>query len=231
MAKYAYVLMDADNTLLDFDGSEQDALLEIMKAYGYPIAEETFLVYHRVNRALWAAFEQGEISQEEVLSRRFQHFMEAVGGNHDPIAMNKAYMRMLAQRGSLLPGAEAFCRRLTNACTLAIVTNGIAEVQRERLNHTAIRKYFPHVFISAEIGYQKPSPEFFEVVCRELSIEDRSRAVIFGDSLSSDIQGGINAGIDTIWFNPKGLPLGTVRPTWEVESYETATSLILEQEE
>lgn len=230
MAKYNYVLMDADNTLLDFDASEQNALLEMMQRYGYSTTEESFRIYHRINRALWSSFERGEIRQEEVLARRFQHFMEEMGGNFDPIAMNADYMRMLAEGGSLLPGAEAFCRRLTTVCNLAIVTNGIAKVQRERLERTSIRRYFPHVFISAEIGHQKPSPEFFDIVCREMSIKDRSHAVIFGDSLSSDIQGGINAGIDTIWFNPKGLCNKEVRPTWHVSSYDEAASLILGKE-
>lgn len=231
MAKYDYVLLDVDNTLLDFDGSEVEALLATLKAYGYPTTEESFRVYHRGNRSLWDAFERGEISQEEVLARRFQCFMEDMGGDHDPIVMNQEYMNQLAQQRKMLPGAEEFCHQLASTCTLAIVTNGVAQVQRGRLDHSSIRTFFSHVFISAELGHQKPSREFFDIVCRELSIVDRSRAVIVGDSLSSDIQGGINAGIDTIWYNPKRLPAGAVRPTWEVSCFAAAASLILELEE
>lgn len=227
MAKYDYVLMDADNTLLDFDDSEKEALLALLTSYDYPTTKDTFAVYHRINRVLWSAFEQGEISQEEVLARRFRYFMDEMGGEHDPIAMNMDYMKQLAQRGKMLPGAEVFCRQLSTACTLAIVTNGIAMVQRQRIESTPIRRYVPHVFISAEVGHQKPSREIFEIVFHNLSIEDPSRAVMFGDSLTSDIQGGLNAGIDTIWYNPKGLSTDRVWPTWEVGSFEEAASLIL----
>jgi YjjG family noncanonical pyrimidine nucleotidase len=231
MAKYDYVLLDADNTLLDFDDSERWALGALLDTYGYPTTSESFAVYHRINRALWNAFEKGELAQEQVISRRFQYFMEEMGGNHDPVVMNQDYMKKLAQKGALLPGAEVFCRQLTPYCTLAIVTNGTAEVQRKRLLVSSILGYFSHVFISAEIGYQKPAHEFFDIVFKELSIKDRSRVVMVGDSLTSDIQGGLNAGIDTIWYNPKGRPTGTVKPTWEVGNYAAAASLILEPEE
>jgi len=227
MPHYDYVLMDVDNTLLDFDGAEDAALRETLGFYGYPLTEETLRAYHRVNRGLWDAFERGEITQADILSRRFLGFMEAMGGNHDPIGMNGSYMDRLAQQGSLLPGAEAFCRSLAPHCTLAIVTNGISAVQRGRLEACCLPSLFREIFISAELGYQKPQREFFDKVFLKLGIKDTKRVVIFGDSLSSDIQGGIQAGIDTMWYNPKGLPCGSICPTFEVSSYEEARSLIL----
>ena len=230
MPHYDYILMDVDNTLLDFDGAEDEALRETLAFYGYSITEETLRAYHRVNRGLWDAFERGEITQDDILSRRFLGFMDAMGGAHDPVGMNRAYMDRLARKGSLIPGAEAFCHSLAPHCTLAIVTNGISAVQRGRLEACCLPSLFREIFISAELGYQKPQRGFFDKVFQTLGIVDRKRVVIFGDSLSSDIQGGILAGIDTMWYNPKGLACGSICPTFEVSNYEKARSLILGEE-
>jgi YjjG family noncanonical pyrimidine nucleotidase len=205
-------------------------LSDTLEQYGYPATEESRGIYYRVNRPLWDAFERGEITLDDIFAQRFQRFMEVVGGKHDPIAINRFYVNQLKQHVRVFPGAEEFCRSLFPFCTLAIVTNGGALVQRARLEQSMLLPYFREVFISGEIGYQKPRKEYFDHVCRELSVQDRSRAVIFGDSLTSDMQGGINAGIDTMWFNPKKLPRGEVVPTWEVSDYATAASLILEDQ-
>ncbi|MBP1758524.1 MAG: 5-nucleotidase YjjG [Firmicutes bacterium] len=227
MAKYDYVLLDADNTLFDFDYSEKKALGATLTHYGYPMSQEHHQAYHQANKALWKSFERGEITQEEILARRFGGFMELVGGDYDPAAMNEHFMDQLIAHGRLLPGAEDFCRSLHGRCNLVIVTNGVARVQRGRLERSPIRELFAGVFISTELGCQKPSKAYFDEVCRALPLPDRKRAIVVGDSLTSDILGGHNAGIDTIWYNPEGQPWGEIVPTWEARNYMEALKLIL----
>jgi 2-haloacid dehalogenase len=227
MAKYEYILLDADNTLFDFDYSEKMALGDTLARFGYPMTEDHHRAYHQANKALWKAFERGEIPQEEILNRRFRGFMDLMGGDFDSAAMNDYFMDRLIAHGRLLPGAEEFCRSLYGHATLVIVTNGVARVQRGRLERSPIQELFAGVFISTELGCQKPSGAYFDAVCQALPLPDRRRAVLVGDSLTSDIQGGHNAGIDTIWYNPEGRPSGEIVPRWEARSYTEALNLIL----
>lgn len=228
MTGYRYVLMDVDNTLLDFDFAERHALAETLAFYGYPADEGLLALYHQVNKPLWAAFEAGELTQEDLIVRRFRDFMALAGGDFDPGEMNQRYMAHLASCDKPLPGAENFCRQVAApGRTLAIVTNGVAMVQHGRVDRAPFRPLFQKVYISAELGCRKPSPAFFDAVCQDLGITRRQEAVVFGDSLSSDIQGGLNGGMDTIWFNPKGKPTtAPIRPTWETHSFSHAAALI-----
>lgn len=227
MAKYEYVLLDADNTLFDFDYSEKMALEDTLAHFGYPMTQEHHLAYHQANKTLWKAFERGEIPQEEILNRRFRGFMDLMGGDFDSAAMNEYFMDRLIAHGRLLPGAEDFCRSLYGHTTLVIVTNGVARVQRGRLENSPIQELLAGVFISTELGCQKPSPAYFDAVCQALPLPDRRRAVLVGDSLTSDILGGHNAGIDTIWYNPGGASHGELVPNWVATSYAEALDLIL----
>ena len=228
MTGYRYVLMDVDNTLLDFDFSERHALAKTLASYGYPVDGETVGAYHRANKLLWDAFEKGDITQEELIVRRFQEFMDAIGGNYDPAEMNQRYMERLASCSRMLPGAEDFCQTVAReGRSLAIVTNGVAMVQHGRVDHAPIRPLFEKVYISAELGCRKPSAAIFDAVCQDMGITDRSQAVVFGDSLTSDVLGGVNAGMDTIWFNPKHAPQDApIQPTWETHTYQQAAALI-----
>ncbi len=228
MPSYDFILLDADNTLFDFDLAEALALEDTLTAYGCPVTAENLHLYHLGNKSLWKAFEQGAIRQDEILERRFRLFLEEIGqGHQDGDAMNVYYMDRLVKRSQIYPGAEDFCRSLKARCTLVLVTNGVAVMQRGRLESSPICDLFSHVFISTELGCQKPDPQFFDIVCQQAGITDRRRAVVVGDSLSSDILGGNRSGIDTIWYNPKGLPKSEIIPTYEVCDYSEAQTLIL----
>lgn len=228
MRRYDFVLLDADNTLFDFDSAEARALRTVLLARGYTPDQTTVETYVRINAALWEAFARGEIEQDFLLVERFRRFQQAVGGSHDPAAFNADYMAALAAGSELFPGALELCRSLAGlGCTLAIVTNGAAVAQRGRYNVSPIRQVIPHLFISQELGARKPDPLFFDCVCRNLGITDRSRAVVVGDNLDSDILGGNRAGIDTIWYNPHGAPLqGSARPTYTAKDFPSVLTLI-----
>ena len=218
--RYDYLLFDADNTLFDFDRAEERALQATLEFFGYPLDSDTRELYRTINRVLWRRLDLGEISREALVVERFALFDRAMGGGRDAAALNRFYLDRLSEGAELLPGAEALCRSLAPRATLALVTNGVARAQRGRLARSALAGLFPYVFISEEVGWQKPQREFFSHVCSAMAIRDRRRAVVIGDNLISDVQGGLQSGLDAVWFNPNGLPNPTqVRPTWEARSF------------
>lgn len=229
MLRYDTVLLDADKTLFDFERSERVALAQVLAARGYSTNDETVALYLKINAALWEAAARGEIDQDFLGTERFAAFMRCLGGDHDPAQFNRDYLRALGSHGHLLPGAEEFCRTLHRAgLRLAIITNGLPEAQWGRLERSPVKPLICRMFVSMELGCQKPQREFFDKVCAELGIADRRRAVVVGDSLRDDIRGGLNAGIDTVWYNPGRLPEDpAVRPTATAENYEEMARLLL----
>lgn len=228
MIRYPYVLLDADNTLYDFDAAEHKALCKVLLDRGYHVKPDTLKLYLDINQSLWDAFARGEVEQEFLLVERFRRFEEVMGGNHDPVQFNADYVNALGSNADLIPGALGFCRHLSEmGCVLAIVTNGAAVAQRGRYAISGLGEYIPNLFISQELGVNKPDPLFFDYVCRNLEIEDRNQALVVGDSLSSDILGGNQAGIDTVWFNPHGAVLkGPAQPTYTAAMYAEIEAII-----
>ncbi len=228
MIRYPIVLLDADNTLYDFDAAEHKALNKVLTDRGYSTDPETLQVYLNFNTELWEAFARGEVTQEFLLVERFRRFVQRMGGSHDPVQFNADYIGALATNADLIPGAVEFCRNLSEmGCVLAIVTNGAAVAQRGRFVRSGLGELIPHLFISQELGVNKPDPLFFDYVCRDLNITDRSAAVVVGDSLSSDILGGNRAGIDTVWYNPHKKSLsGPARPTYTVAEFAEIERII-----
>ncbi len=202
--RYKHILFDADGTLLDFKRSEDEALRDAMKIHGIEANAARVALYSEINDSLWKKLERGEIEKSVLLYRRFELFFEALGFVGDAKAMARDYMNALSTKGYLLDGAEQMCRTLHGRARLYIVTNGVEFIQRGRYARCGIEKYFDGVFISDVIGVEKPSVRYFEYVAEHIENFDRERAVIVGDSLTSDMRGGLNFGIDTCWYNPQG---------------------------
>lgn len=222
MRPYDIVLLDADMTLFDFDRSEREGLRRTLEQYSMPFSPEIYETYRKINSALWESFFKGKVDQDFLVVERFAALQRLYGGDCPPQELNRTYERCLGEEAHLLPGAADFCQALKElGLTLAIATNGMPVAQRGRYTRTGLDKLIPHLFISMELGVQKPLPAYFDRVFEALGVTDRSRAVMVGDSLTSDIQGGSNAGIDTIWYNPSHKPLtGYVRPTYTVSGYD-----------
>ena len=226
--RYDVVLFDADNTLFDFDAAEAQALDLTLAEYGYPVDDKSRNCYLAVNRDLWERFDRGEVKREWLVVERFAALQRALGGHHDPAEMNTFYLARLAEAGCLLPGAEALCRALVPTCTLAIVTNGVASAQRGRFDRSPLKELIPWLFISEEVGYQKPQRQFFDAVLSAMSLPPSARIVVVGDSLTADILGAVNAGLDSIWYNPNGLSgRPDIVPTFEARSFDQVFQLIL----
>ena len=230
MRRYDHILLDADNTLFDFDLAEHEALKRAMTERGYDFTPEAEQLYLTFNRELWAAFDRGEVTQKWLTVERFRRLDTALGGRNNPEEFNRDYLTYLGQSSILLPGALELCKDLYEAgCTLSIATNGVARVQHARMDTSPIRPYISHLFISEELGSQKPLPGFFDPMLERLKIADKSRCLMVGDNLRSDVLGGLNAGLPSVWYNPHKKPLpGDICPTFVVSDYNELKDLILE---
>ena len=228
MPRYNYVLFDADNTLFDFDRAERRALQQALEDRGYPFDTLTEGLYLAINRVLWRRFDLGTIGREELARSRFHFFSQVKGGQVYPEEFNPSYLDQQARGADKLPGARELCQALASRCTLAIVTNGIACAQRGRFGRSPLRELIPWLFISEELGSQKPQPQFFQAVFEKMGLTGTEGIVVVGDNLLSDIQGGAGAGLDTVWYNPKCAPNETeIRPTFEVHDFPSLQALLL----
>lgn len=225
---YSVALFDADNTLLDFTRAEHDALCACLISRGLPAGEETVTLYSSINDGHWKRLERGETTRERLKTERFGDFFAAIGHNGDPVAMARDYESTLGRQAHLLDGALELIQELYGKCRLYIVTNGITAVQKNRFAATPLAPYFDQCFISEEMGCAKPEKKFFELVSAMIPQFDPTQTLVIGDSLSSDIQGGINAGLDTCWYNPAGKSApADMRITYTVSSFREIQDIIL----
>ncbi len=226
--KYTTLLLDADETLLDFCRSEGFALEATLAAHGIAMTPAMQNAYHEINRLLWQQLERGEILRERLKVQRFEELFESIGAvDIDAADFNEQYMQTLGTRGFLLEGALELVQTLSKRYRLCIVTNGTASVQHTRLADSGLLPYMEHVFISQEIGADKPSPVFFDAVLSALGHPDKAELLIIGDSLTSDIRGGILSGIDTCWFDPaKKQAPAELTLTYHVSNYQELCDLL-----
>ncbi len=232
MRRYEILLLDADNTLFDFDRSEEEALTEVFTHYGYPFTPEQRKLYASINRPLWEAFDRGEVTREFLGPERYRRFQLAVDGvvTHSPEEMNAAYQQALSVRPYLLPGAWEVLEVLHRRYPLYIVTNGMVVAQR-RITHGPAAHFFREVFVSQAMGCQKPSGEYYDRVFAALGLTpaDRPRVLMIGDNPISDIRGGQDYGLDTVWFRRHGQQLPTgVKPTYMIQDLRELIPLLEE---
>jgi 2-haloacid dehalogenase len=202
--RFSTLLFDLDHTLLDSDTSETEAFAQLLGEFGVDDPAAHFSTYREINLALWAAVESGEMGPDEVHPLRFERFAAAIDLEADPQLMAKRYADGMGAHGELYPGAREVLEQLAEVATLALVTNGLSEIQRARIERLEIEDYFEAIVISAEVGTAKPHTDIFDLVFEGLGHPDKQGALMIGDSLSSDIRGGTNYGIATCWYNPHG---------------------------
>ncbi len=227
--KYRTLIFDADETLFDFKKSEKTALEFTMKDFNMIYDESYHLeLYKKLNQVLWDNLEKGLIGQDEIKVRRFIDFKEALQATFDPTDFATRFMKHLGDGSYLLHGAEDLIKSLAQHYNLVILTNGLTNVQKNRLGKSTISKYFDHLFISEEIGVAKPNAKIFDYVFETIKDSEHNHYLMIGDSLSSDIQGGINADIDTCWVNlHKKENTSNIKPTYEVTSLKKLASLLI----
>ena len=221
------VLFDLDDTLFDFHKAEKIALTKTLVHFGIDPTEETLALYSTINAAHWKRLELGEISREEVKVGRYRELFKTIGVECDPVKATAYYESMLAIGHYFMPGAPELLEELYRKYRLYIVSNGTAKVQEGRIGSSRIAKYMDGIFISQILGANKPDKQFFDICFAEIPDFSLSETVIIGDSLSSDIKGGINAGITTVWFNPKGIENDNdIKPDYTIKELSEVPGLL-----
>lgn len=225
---YQTLLLDVDGTLLDFEKSQAKALELAFARYGYPLTERIVCLYNQINQSLWKRYERGEITREDVIYGRFEHLFRETGIKGDPAAFEDTYQDFLGSGAYLLEGALDLVQYLFQKYTLYIITNGVTATQRRRLTDSGLEIYMKDIFISGELGVQKPRKEYFDACIRRMKDPgSRDSMLIIGDTLSSDILGGLQAGIDTCWYNPGFAdPDPEIPATFEVHSFRELKHLL-----
>ncbi len=200
--KYKWLLFDADDTLFDYDNAELFALKSTLEYFGIEYSSDCHLKYKQINKRMFTDLEQGLITSIELRTKRFKLLFSEFDINLEVETFSQTYLSNLSKNSMLIPGALDTIRSLHPEFRMFIVTNGIGDVQRPRFENSDIKKYFIDILISENIGVAKPAKEFFDVIYRMIGEPNKSDIMIIGDSLTSDMAGGINFGIDTCWYNP-----------------------------
>lgn len=214
---YRWILFDLDNTLFDFDASSVFALKKTFEEFGVAHSPENISIYEEVNHQCWLDFENGKMDFTTLRNIRFEIFAEAIKKKLNGKKMSDRYLYLLSTTDFKMDGATQLLNYLKPKYHLAVVTNGLSEVKTPQLTKPEIAQYFKAVIISEDIGVSKPHSGFFEYTFNAIGNPEKSETIIVGDSLSSDIRGGRDFGIDTCWFNPKSkLNSSGIKPDYEI---------------
>ncbi|MBI9008618.1 MAG: YjjG family noncanonical pyrimidine nucleotidase [Tenericutes bacterium] len=216
---YKMIIFDADDTLFDFSKTEEFAFHKAMKESEIPFKDEYLKIYKEINIAIWQEFEKGLITQKELKIDRVQRFFKAINVQRDAYSFSESFLTHLAQGSFLFDGVKELIQDLAKTHRLVLVTNGLKRVQNIRIVKSVIASYFEKIIISDEIGYAKPNPMIFIKGLEDIELPAKDKILMIGDGLGSDILGGINFGIDTLWYNPLELPnTKDINPTYEISS-------------
>lgn len=215
--KYKTLLFDADDTLLDFSKAERHALISTFSKHNVPVSDELLKKFSTVNLSLWKLFEQEKIKKSDIIKRRFADTLAFFNIPYSSdMGLETDYQLSLSEQFFLVDHAEEVAKELSKTHEMYIVTNGLLKTQKNRFEHSGILPYFKGYFVSESVGHQKPAKEYFDYVFKAIKC-DKANTLIIGDSCSSDINGAISSGIDSCWFNPKGLPLTSSKePTYKI---------------
>ena len=222
------LLIDFDDTLVDFDDAEAYAFYEMTQQFQIKTNQNDLHTFKKINQAHWDAFQKNELTKDEVLSKRFEayfhlHQMKIDGKLADQIFRDELANAPIKHFDQTIETLK----QLKEHHDLYIVTNGVLETQERRIEKTKIGHWFKDIFVSEQTGYQKPMPEFFDYVFNKIGEDKRGYAMIIGDSMSSDILGGKNANIETCWFNPRNKINDTeIKPDYVVNSLKEVIAYV-----
>jgi YjjG family noncanonical pyrimidine nucleotidase len=227
---YNCLLLDLDETLVSFKESEKQAILRLYAKYGIPDTDENREYYHELNKDLWTDLKDGKLRKPELEKARFNTLIEKFDiKNVKADQLNREFEGYLKQSVVPFDGALEFLEDIEDYATLAIVTNGYETVQQNRLKISRIADFVDEVVTSEKAGASKPDKRIFQSAIKKLGISNTRTVLVVGDSLNTDIKGGINAGLDTCWVNFAGDENRTgIKPTYTVTSYMELKNIVME---
>ena len=221
------LFLDLDDTILDFHKAERLAIAKTLTAFDLEPTEDILTRYHDINLMHWQMLERGELTRPQVLTGRFRMLFEELGRQVDAQAVARVYEKNLGIGHYFLPGALEAVQTLQKGYRLFLASNGTATVQHSRLTSAGLYPYFEKVFVSQELGYNKPAKAFFDACAAQIPGYAPEKAMMVGDSLSSDILGGINAGLPTCWVNPHHKPHPeNITPDYQIETLSQLPELL-----
>lgn len=231
MHQFKYLLWDIDGTVLDFLAAERTAIKTLFFQYGFgECTDEMADRYSAINVKYWHKLEKGEMTKQEIMVERFREFFELEGVDDSKTEQfNLDYQLALGDTIVFCENAKEILESQKGRYVLIAITNGTKRAQSKKLRASGLDRIFDFIFISEDVGAEKPSPGYFEKVIETAGITDRAEALVIGDSLTSDIAGGKGAGMATCWYNPEGLENNRgVKPDMEIRSLSEIEG-ILEQ--
>ena len=203
------VLIDIDNTLLDFHKSSEKAIKTAFSKCAIPFTDKVITTFHEVNDGLWLQIEKKEITKQEMYGLRWTTIFKALGITYDGVEFEQQFRSTLSTIAEPVDNAREMLEYLYKKYPLYAASNSSYEHQYKRMTQADMLKYFRKMFVSERVGALKPAKEFFEYCLTDIGITEPAEAVIIGDSLSADIDGGVRMGLKTIWFNPHKLTAPT----------------------
>ena len=218
MTKYETLLFDVDDTLLDFDLAEDAALDRLFKQENIAVTPTMIARYKEINESMWRAFERGEVSKDELHNTRFSIALKEFGLDVDGEYFEAIFQKYLKEAHHYVDGAYEVIEQLAENYELYVVSNGKTITQNKRLKDANLAHFFNEIFISEQTGCQKPMPAFFDYVFDRIEHINKDKTLIIGDSLTSDVKGGLQAGIDTCWFNIRDIEnTSEIQPHFEIK--------------
>ena len=228
MKKYKVLLFDIDDTLLDFDKAETLSIIECFIKYDIKYNSDVVKHYKEINLRYWKEFEKGNITIPNLMVDRFKELLSIYKKELVGIAseFNEYYLSRLNLKNEIIPNADIVIKKLLKNYQIYPASNGVGDTQVARVESSKLKGLFTKYYISGFIGYQKPSVDFFNYIFNDLKDIKKSEILMIGDSLTSDIKGGINAGIDTCFFNYRGYDIGEVKPTYVINKLEELFAIL-----
>lgn len=232
MANYNCLMIDLDDTLLDFKAAEDAALEKTFAQFNFPYTPENIAAYKKINQELWRQLEQGKVKKEALMTGRWKQFLAHLGQLGNAVKINDFYLARLSEGAFVLPGALEFLQDVEDFVTIAVITNGAEKAQKGRLVNSGVATYADGIFISEKMGITKPDKRFVNIALDRLGVTNRAKVLVIGDSLYADVKCGIDAGLDTCWCNFKNETNDTgLTPTYTVLGFEELKRVILTEEE
>lgn len=227
MKKYDFLFIDADETILDFHGAERQAFEKILEMVGLEETPELFLTYKTINKGLWMKIEKGDLDINAMVEGlRFKKFFEEIKLDYDYKAANEIFLSEVSNSTLIIDHAEEVLEELAKEYKLYCITNGFEQTARGRFIATGFIKYFEELFISETVGVQKPTKEYFNYALNKAGVKDKSRVLVIGDSLHSDMIGGIDSGLATCWYNPLGELNNDIKVDYEIKDLREILTIL-----